>query len=258
MPSLIDRLRDSGVVRLGESEWRDIKNRCYVNDQLSENTENCSVKVVLLLESPHKDEVCSGHPLAGQSGIDVARKMIEWEILPSKFKTYPVSIGQLVHDKCRHVHWLGLMNVSELPLQDEAYNIRNCSPELELLLCRFGKIRTGVTKNNSLPHRHSPSTQKVQEIIVCDLADRINRLLERCASSPMFVPCGRFAKAALKEARNKIQTEICEISNIPPPGFIPHPSFHNWMKNGYKCPLAHLKSELSRLLSNPKNQRRKK
>lgn len=258
MPSLIDRLRDSGVVHLGESEWRDIKNRYWVSDQFFKSKRRRPVKIVFLLESPHKEEVCNEYPLAGNSGISVARKMVKWKILPKKYKKEHVSIGQLVRNKCRHVRWLGLMNVSELPLQDEAYDICNYSPEFELLLCRFGKIRKGAKKKNKLPHRRSSNTQKIQEIIICDLADRINQLLECYASNPMFVSCGRFANAALKEVSNKRKKENLSKLKIFHHGFIPHPSRNQWWKKDNNNALANLKSEISRLSLNPKNQRRKK
>lgn len=254
MPNLIDKLRGSGVVCLEEPEWRYLKKCCYVGDQFFKNKKRRPVKVIFLFESPHREEICKKYPLAGKSGISVARKIIKWKFLPAKYKKEHVSIGQLVHDKCRHVRWLGLMNVSELPLQDEAYAIRNCSPEFELLLCRFGKIRKGENKKNRLPHRRSPSTQKIQEIIVCDLADRINRLLEYYASTPMFVPCGRFANAALKEVSIRRKKENLSKLKIFDHGFIPHPSRNQWWMKGNNNALPNLKSELSSLLDKSKHQ----
>ena len=247
MPCLIERFRESEVIQLDESGWVALAER-YVPDLVAESADTgcttcCPIRVVLLLESPHTDEVCSGYPLAGTSGSDVAKKLTEWRLLRQAGTGNPDPIGQIVRCGNSHARWLGLMNVSNLPLQDLAYDLRNISPCLELLLCRFGKIRTGV-KRDCLPHHRNPITQSVQEVIIDDLADRICQLLRRCTSSPMFVPCGRFAQAFFREVSRRIEENPLGLLDIPEPGFIPHPSRRQWTKQPYQCILEYLASKL--------------
>lgn len=90
------------------------------------NTVRNELRVVLLLESPHTDEVePSGihnrHPLAGRSGKDVTKVLMEW--LPGSNLQDNESIGNLVNREHCDVRWLGIMNVSQLPFQNPAYNI---------------------------------------------------------------------------------------------------------------------------------------
>ncbi len=247
MPCLIERFRKSKVIQLDESGWVALAKR-YVPDLVAKSADTgcaacCPVRVVLLLESPHTDEVCSGYPLAGESGSDVAEKLVEWGLLPRASEGDRDPIGRIIRCGNSHVQWLGLMNVSNLPLQKVAYNLCNISPCLKLLLCRFGKIRTGV-KSDFLPHRRNPITQRVQEVIIDDLADRIRQLLRRCTSSPMFVPCGRVAQAFFRKASQRIEENIFELSNIPEPGFIPHPSRRQWIRQRRPCVLECLALKL--------------
>ena len=256
MPCLIERFRESEAIQLDESGWDALAER-YVADLVAERPDTgcatcCPVKVVLLLESPHTAEVCRGYPLAGESGRDVAEKLTEWQLLPQAGEGNPDSIGQIVRCGNPHVQWLGLMNVSNLPLQDVAYDLCNISPCLELLLRRFGKIRTGV-KSDCLPHRRNPITQRVQEVIVDDLADRTCQLLQRCPSSPIFVPCGRVAQAFFRKASQsqRIEESNLELSCIPEPGFIPHPSRRQWTRQRHQRVLEYLASKLrTHLISN--------
>ena len=75
------------------------------------------VKVVLLLESPHADEVQAGRPLVGRSGTFATNGL--GENVPA-MRGVAGAIGDLVADGDRRVSWLGIMNASRLPLQASA------------------------------------------------------------------------------------------------------------------------------------------
>ena len=75
------------------------------------------VKVVLLLESPHADEVQAGRPLVGRSGTIATNGL--GENVPA-MRGVAGAIGDLVADGDRRVSWLGIMNASRLPLQASA------------------------------------------------------------------------------------------------------------------------------------------
>ena len=87
------------------------------------------LKVALLLESPHTDEVelsdeiHNRHPLAGKSGQDVTKVLMEW--LPGLILQDNQSIGNLVNREHYDVRWLGIMNAGQLPFQSPAYDIND-------------------------------------------------------------------------------------------------------------------------------------
>lgn len=240
MPNLIERFRDDGNLELEHSDWT-ILNGHYVPDLVPGN----GIRVVLLLESPHINEVSHGFPLAGPSGQMVAAKMASWDLLDHQLANQGTSIGAIVSRQ--DIQWLGLMNVCELPLQDGAYLSENSSSDLDLLLFRFSKIRK--VEKNKLPCRRCTHTQDIQQIIICDLAARIRQLLQRFASPPLIVPCGRFAEASLNAARTTGDIELNSvIADIPCPNFIPHPSSGQWGRSRFADALEHLRSEIANRL----------
>lgn len=247
MPNLIERLRDNANLGLADADWVKLRNY-HIPDLVF----GSGIRVVLILESPDIKEVRRGFPLAGKSGEDVLKKLCEWELL-RRHVAEGDSIGRLLYRG--DVRWLGVMNVSRLPLQSKAYRVEDRGEEIELLLRRFSKVRR-VKPNRALPCRRCTHTQSIQEVIVCDLIARLRQILHRFASPPLIVPCGHFAKVLLNAARLVGNVEVnSEISGIPEPGFIPHPSYRQWMtcgrwrNNRFGDALEHLRSEIGNRLS---------
>ena len=122
--SLYQRMGEIFLASASQEEREEFSNhlqrRFLVRDGGMDNHEP---RVILLLESPHKDEirhpeVDDRFPLAGRAGRHVMERFTEWK------PTLALSeqpIGQLVHNECDRLHWLGIMNVSQIPLQREAY-----------------------------------------------------------------------------------------------------------------------------------------
>ena len=237
MTNLVERLTDHGSDLALECAERAELDRHGVPDIVR----GSGIKVVFLLESPDATEIRLQYPLAGSSGEAVVRKLVSLGLLHPRHSGN--SIGKVVWRG--DVRWLGLMNVCELPLQHTAYNIGNCGRNLELLLCRLS--RTRVVNKGQLPKRRSTHTQTVQKIILCDLVARIRRVLQRLTPNPLIVPCGRFAKAALEAAKSMDANLVVdsEITGIPDPGFIPHPSYGHWEKPRFDLAFDHLKSEIA-------------
>lgn len=247
MPNLIERLRDSANLALEDGDWNKLR-RYHIPDLVF----GSGIRVVLILESPDIEEVRSGFPLAGRSGKDVLKKLDEWELL-RRHVAAGDSIGRLLYRG--DVRWLGVMNVSWLPLQGKAYRVEDRGVGVDLLLRGFSQIR-GVKADRPLPHRQRTHTQSIQEVIVCDFIARLRQILHRFATPPLIIPCGRFAKVLLDTARLVGNMEVhSEISDIPEPGFIPHPSYKQWMTCGRRSgnrfgdALEHLRSEIVNRLS---------
>ena len=121
MTNLIERLRNTQnrddanlatVVNLSPCDVKILK-RYLVLDLPNSNADIDRVNIVFVVESPHVDEVCHKHPLAGSSGKNVTRKYLTTMIDSSEQSKK--AIGCLVVSG--QVPWLSLINVSQLPLQ---------------------------------------------------------------------------------------------------------------------------------------------
>lgn len=164
------------------------------------NTPHATLRTVLLCESPHVDEVCHGHALAGKAGRNVSAAL---HIPNGQF-----AIGCLLTGPTQHrvLDSLGLMNVSLLPLQKTPYcaNIQQ-DDDYRDLLCAFSEIRDRTSKGvHGLQFKQSDRTdealitmmRKVCDVILCDLKRRLCQL-PNCA---LVIPCGNVARNFLRQA----------------------------------------------------------
>ena len=204
-----------------------------------------ALRTVLLCESPHHAEISHGHPLAGDSGKTVTRAFADRKL--DDFKKREEPIGCLLH---RHHHRqganvdvqprpsvngpvlnsLGLMNVSRLPLNSEAYCL-DVRGQYSEFLCYLEAIKTkleqkeqeqGIRFLQQLDGTHTPS--QVYATLRDDLICRLNRLCQ-ISQEVMVVPCGRVANAFFHWAINNSGYQGCVI---PYNCFIPHPSRNSW------------------------------
>ena len=210
--NLWDELANNTVCE-GPRQLEDDLAYYLVCDTLDRDVEGCRVlpRTVLLCESPHTDEVIHGHPLAGHSGLNVTKFLSA----NSSFDhaVCPVSpIGCLVL-KGRHgvLGSLGLMNVSQLPLQSKAYS---CSLQRRYsqLFGEFEAIRDEANKGNG----DSKLTDKIDgrskwKALGNELCRRLMALSTQAATSATaygategsieVVPCGAVARGYLCWAR---------------------------------------------------------
>ena len=157
-----------------------------------------AVKIIFLVESPHKQEVKSRHPLAGTSGHNVTKDLISHHTLRNLLKLdnryYNISIGKLVNEN--KIPWLAIMNVSLLPLEKTAYNgTEGKSNEVRTLWCALDEIKRELERSDGGVQNLCPISGNVYEIIVNDLACRIRRIIGRC--QPKFIPFGNVARRSM-------------------------------------------------------------
>jgi len=186
----------------------------FVDDLLYDDT-----KVVFVLESPHVYEVKNGYPVAGKSGKDMSK------ILMQDPELKKLSFGQLVHDK--KIAHFGILNVSNIPLQELAYNLQTDNGS-------FAALPTQLIFKDFVLFRQNPSKRKKD----C----RVNKMIDTFAEDfkkrlevhkdKKIVLCGGFVQKIFHD-----NFSIDEFENLIE---VPHPSFNNWSKEKYKAKIQEL------------------
>ncbi len=178
----------------------------FVDDLLYDDT-----KIIFVLESPHVYEVKNGYPVAGKSGKDMSKILIQDENLKKE------SFGKLIYEQ--KIKNFGIVNISNIPLQELAYSTEDSD---------FKKLPTQLIFKDFVLFRQNPSLRKKD----C----RVNRLIEifqedfRKRLSPhkdkKIVLCGGFVHKIFNDTF--IHDDFKEIIEVP------HPSFNNWSKVKYR------------------------
>ena len=189
--------------------------------------------VVLLMESPHTDEISPTNvvdrfPLAGHAGKHVREKLNEWMRtldLPDE------AIGKLVHRECDAVRRLSIMNVCRLPFQRKAYG---SVPSRGRRDCRssraWGKFLTCMEYIKGSPckkysgfrcascSRGGYLKEELRQLCAAIAEDLRGRLehLRRENPDALMVCCGEVAQAFYEEVGIEGQ-ETCDF---------PHPEYH--------------------------------
>ena len=204
-------------------------------------TGRTGVAVVLLLESPHTHEVGYRYPLAGDTGRYVSKILLD--DIPVQQDDPCVPIGRYVHDGCIPMSTgddvelkLGVMNVSCLPLQREAYD---CVPWSSLDCRRSGEWSSYIRHINTVRNgpcartRNDPDCRNLENAIVNDLKGRLNRLRRR-NNRLLLVLCGNVAFGLYRKTR------IAAMSTC----YLPHPSTNGWEKASLQERLHCIKERL--------------
>ena len=177
------------------------------------------VKVVLLLESPHTDEVQAGRPLAGNSGVSVTRKLGEnvpaMRGVAGAVDGVVPAFGDLVAQGDRRVSWLGIMNASRLPLQASAY--RADIPAWS----EFAKCLPYVRGKRPVTERNEAALL-MERAIVRDLQERLDGI--PAGNGLLLVCCGEFAQRIFERTRVRDTIRIA---------YAPHPSYNLWTRTKY-------------------------
>ena len=172
------------------------------------------VKVVLLLESPHTDEVRAGRPLAGNSGASVTRDL--GENVPAMHGVAG-AVGDLVANGDRRVSWLGIMNASRLPLQASAYPANGADHRVDIpAWSEFAKCLPYVRGKRSVTERNEAALL-MERAIVEDLQERLDGI--PAGNGLLLVCCGEFAQRIFERTRVRDTIRIA---------YAPHPARNQW------------------------------
>ena len=197
---------------------------------------NRRLRTVLLLESPHKDEICHKHPLAGKAGKSITRKL-----LPNQRNNNNVPIGCLLHQGCRCeqanirdpvISSLGLMNVSRIPLGKNAYP-PNIHQQYSELLCYLHAIKGKPFAAFLSNHAPSRVYMAIHMAIHMAIRDDLGRRLRALSSNILVVPCGEVARSFLCRATN--MPDYRDGPEIYASNYdVPHPARNMWNRERYQ------------------------
>ncbi len=180
----------------------------FVNDLIYDDT-----KVLFVLESPHVYEVKNGYPVAGKSGKDMSKYLVDDNELKK------LSFGQLIYE--RKIPSFGILNVSNIPLQELAYNLKTDNGS-------FSALPTQLIFKDFILFRQNPSKRKkdcrVNKMIELFGDDFKKRLSQH--KDKKIVLCGGFVQKIFHD-----NFSVDEFENLIE---VPHPSFNNWSKIKYK------------------------
>ena len=168
---------------------------------------------IMLLESPHDLETCRGFPLAGSSGLAVARQLRSVLCVPDEVANCP--LGDILRNhRCNdRLRRIGVMNVSQLPMQESPYLCEVRSKFHEPLFTRFSTILI----NPKAKTRRDYLTARIESLLVECLRTRI-----KTAPNAFWILCGKVAEAFFCKAKMSLRKE-----ETPCHYRVPHPSYRN-------------------------------
>ena len=190
-----------------------------ISQNTLQTTHDDDTNIIFVLESPHVYEVKNGYPVAGKSGKDMSKYLVQDEELKK------LSLGQLIYEQ--KIPNFGILNVSNIPLQELAYNLQTNKGS-------FSALPTQLIFKDFILFRQNPSKRKkdcrVNKMIDI-FADDFKRRLEQHRDKKIVL-CGAFVQ--------KIFHDIFKDDEFENLIEVPHPSFNNWSKMKYKAKIQEL------------------
>lgn len=175
------------------------------------------VKAILLLESPHKEEVQVGRSLVGRSGETVTEAI---QINVSAMRGVDGAIGDLVACGNQRVSWLGIMNASRLPLKARAYPACGAARPADMPgWPEYTKCLAYVRGDERPVTERYEAALLLERTLVEDLQKRLDDIP---AERGLFlVCCGEFAQRTFERTRARDTIRIA---------YAPHPAGGWWEK----------------------------
>ena len=173
---------------------------------------------IFILESPHIQELKYGIPVAGQSGSTMSKNLFG--------EQYTKPLGLLVkinfeqNKNRKTLNKIGLLNVSEIPMQRKAYQNVEVITRYRTFFDHLETIRS----NSHKLHFSQPEINDLYHVLMKRFEERLKLLLDRTCT---IVPCGRVAQRFFQNA--SIKGERWQIIHD-----VPHPSYHSWSQPRYR------------------------
>jgi hypothetical protein len=189
-------------------------------------------RCIFILESPHIQELRYGAPVSGSSGATMTR-----HLFGERYARFP--LGLLVKknaDEQKHrpsLDRIGLMNVSNIPMQGAAYR----QAEVHKRYGEWLQALEYVRSNNQKDVYGDERLDAVQEVLVEELREKLMALQERPC---VIVPCGRFAQKSFRLAA--VRSEVWQVILD-----VPHPSYNSWDRPRYQDAIGRLRQAWTQL-----------
>ena len=173
---------------------------------------------LFILESPHVQELKYGAPVAGSSGLTMSR-----HLFGDRDGQFP--IGLLVKQNADEqknqprLNRIGLLNVSNVPLQRAAYH----DPAVVSAHADWLHAMDHVRANNQTDTYRDMTQMAVQDALTTSLRVKLEALRQRTCT---LIPCGRFAQKFFRLA-------AVQSSNWTVIRDVPHPSYNSWDRAQY-------------------------
>jgi hypothetical protein len=170
-----------------------------------------TLKVVLVLESPFKDEVNHKHPLAGSSGKIVTNYIKNRVTQNSIIRNFCSPLGCELKNLPNSE--LGIMNCSLRPLDEAVYKKHYSNSQLgkyNAYINAFNFIR----KNQTGLKRRNPFHQKIESYLIQNFKNRM-AIFNQANQSIIFVPCCPLAEKFLNQCT--LPTQHVLFNRIPHP-----------------------------------------
>lgn len=180
------------------------------------------MRVLLILESPHRDELEGALPANGKTGRAISRVILGRE---------DVSFSQLVRHpsvsaslNCRDVTHIGIMNISTFPLQRASYT-EQFKEIVPSNIAVFERVKNDLEKEKRTKKKEfmDPDMERAQKSIYGDFKRRLGYCVAR-SESLTLVPCGHFARYFVGWflAQNQGFTSAVKVIED-----VPHPAARN-------------------------------
>lgn len=184
--------------------------------------------LIFILESPHVQELKFGAPVCGASGATMSK-----HLFGQQYAKFP--LGRLVKTNAEEEKHrprfdrIGLLNVSNVPLQAAAYLNKELIRENSVWMQAMEHVRS----SNQTTIFRDAAMNEVQEVLVDSLRQKLSLLSHRSCT---IVPCGRFAQKFFHLAN--IQSRYWNVIEG-----VPHPSF-SWDRAVYQDAINQVKEAL--------------
>ncbi|WP_067625598.1 hypothetical protein [Alicyclobacillus acidiphilus] len=196
-------------------------------------TSNC----IFLLESPHIQELKYGAPVSGSSGATMSK-----HIFGAEYAKMPLGIlvkkNAEIDARRPRLSAIGLMNVSNIPLQAGAY-----PPIIRKEYADWFAHMNAVRTNNQKLEFTDPQQADIQMTMVARLRSKLERFRGK---SITWIPCGRFAQ------------KFFSLAGVTDPSWtviqdVPHPSYNSWDREIYRPQIQRVTEAISRAALNMQN-----
>lgn len=165
------------------------------------------LKVLFVLESPHKDEFVHSHPAAGSTGKKLSALFKSQGFLSQFSVSEPIGCQIIKHNYQN----LGIIEVSNLPMDADFYPCDLSSSDkkfIQSLDSTKNRLEKGIKKN--IPNG------RVEQYLLKDFLSRLS--INRIDSSVIIISFGHIAANFLNAV------------NVIPDLQLPHPTGQSWSK----------------------------